>query len=158
MHSASPYPLIPVSLANLELVGLLLHPIPRSGTWRRLVFLQASDARPLARSLFRITYAWRTCRFGGYRTANRQHSYSTRSASFSQAGAKPPLDWNGSVFNNLRKEEAVSSAVDCTRNSKGKRLWCCARKPGPQGCNKVAKCCIDTVLKFYFGRNFGIDG
>src|SRR6202158_2487318 len=44
------YPLISVRRANPKLVGFLLHPISRSETWRRLMFLQVSGPELLARS------------------------------------------------------------------------------------------------------------
>ena len=59
---ASPDPL--TSMTAMRLVGLLLHPIPRSGTWRRLMFSRAADL-PLAQGIGQIKPAWRTCRLGG---------------------------------------------------------------------------------------------
>ena len=90
MIRTSPHPLIPARWANPELVGFLLHPVPRSGTWRRLMFLQVEAfkapglpaaaglpppsclARRRARSQILTTFSWRTCRFGGSSSANRQ--------------------------------------------------------------------------------------
>src|SRR5216684_4414765 len=46
----SPHPVIPIRRANPELVGFLLHPISRSETWRRLMFLQVRGPKLLARS------------------------------------------------------------------------------------------------------------
>src|SRR5437667_7715709 len=50
MIRTSPHPLIPVRRANPKLVGFLLHPISRSETWRRLMFLQVRAPELLARS------------------------------------------------------------------------------------------------------------
>src|SRR2546422_1995360 len=66
MIRTSPHPLIPVRRANPKLVGLLLHPISRSETWRRLMFLQVRAPRASGAKLNSwVTFTWRTCRFGG---------------------------------------------------------------------------------------------
>jgi hypothetical protein len=48
---------------GLGLVGFLLHPIPRSGTWRRLMLSKQLN-QPLAQGFCGPT-TWRTCRLGG---------------------------------------------------------------------------------------------
>jgi hypothetical protein len=49
-----------------KLVGLLLHPISRSETWRRLLILQAnSTAAPGAEQKFDADFTWPTCRLRG---------------------------------------------------------------------------------------------
>jgi len=44
---ASPHPLTAILRTKPKLVGFLLHPVPRSETWRRLIFSSAADP-PLA--------------------------------------------------------------------------------------------------------------
>jgi hypothetical protein len=53
-----------------ELVGSLLHPVPRSETWRRLVtprenpprsISEARGSKPLAQGKLQNSSAWRTC-------------------------------------------------------------------------------------------------
>jgi hypothetical protein len=65
-----------------KLVGFLLHPVPRSGTWRRLM-LSRPLSLPLAQGFFGGQQAWRTCRFGG-KITNRQHLNFTEKQPFSQ--------------------------------------------------------------------------
>src|SRR3974377_116506 len=50
--------------AGPRLVGFLLHPIPRPGTRRRLMFSRKSG-RPLAQGFLWPNRSWRTCRSGG---------------------------------------------------------------------------------------------
>ena len=82
---ASPHPLIPVSLSESETRRV---PAPSHLAQRDVAKTHVSPGpcsrAPGAKLNCWVTFTWRTCRFGGYRTANRQPKNCTRSSPFSQ--------------------------------------------------------------------------
>ena len=99
---ASPDPLIP---EKAGLVGLLLHPVSRYETWRRLKFSRVLTA--LWRKGIQVNGSWRTCRGGGKTTA-RQRYNSSENGRFSQGTCRALWINKLFFFNSLQTEERVT--------------------------------------------------
>src|SRR5260370_36975126 len=84
---ASPHPLITVSPSESETRRV---PSPSHLAQRDVAKTHVSPGpcprAPGAKPNYWVTLTWRTCRSGGYRTANRQHKNYTRSGAFPQGG------------------------------------------------------------------------
>jgi hypothetical protein len=106
---ASPFDRDPAG-ARSWLVGFLLHPVPRTGTWRRLVS-PGLGPTPGA-GLLRFQRSWRTCRLGG-KTANRQHLNFTGFAVFSQGLVQPLWINKLLVFLNLHTAKPWMKGAEC---------------------------------------------
>jgi hypothetical protein len=106
---ASPFDRDPAG-ARSWLVGFLLHPVPRTGTWRRLVS-PGLGPTPGA-GLLRFQRSWRTCRLGG-KTANRQHLNFTGFAVFSQGLVQPLWINKLLVFLNLHAAKPWMKGAEC---------------------------------------------